>query len=78
MVIWLGETGLAQKLGQLILHNRFLDKLSDAVLFSDLLLLVVDVGRGAADKDSVWIYAFVRNQFKNLLDRLDAIKGWHG
>ena len=78
MVIWLGETGLAQKLGQLILHNRFLDKLSDAVLFSDLLLLVVDVGRGAADKDIVWIYAFVRNQFKNLLDRLDAIKGWHG
>jgi len=62
----------------LILINRLLDKLFDADFLSYLLLLVVQVRSGAADKDLVWIYAFVRHQFFNLLDRLDAVEGWHG
>lgn len=60
------------------MHDRLLDKLSDTISLSNLLLFDVEVGCGAAGKDIVWIDAFVRNQFKNLLDRLDTIKGWHG
>ena len=71
------QTSLAQQFGQLTLRDRFLDKLFDAILLSDLLLLAVDVGCDAADKDIVWIDAFVRKQFLDLLDRLDAVKGWH-